>query len=89
MVIAQSIPLDFTVFSAARMRQPGKMLDEAEHGLFSYWLMRGMEGDADGNNDRQITAGELHQYALANVSRLQRNQTPEMQVDADRVLVAW
>jgi hypothetical protein len=85
----QSIPLDFTVFSAAGMKQTAKMLDEAEHGLFSYWLMKGMEGDADGNKDQQITAGELQEYVLANVSRLQRNQTPELMGDAERVLVAW
>ena len=85
----QSIPVDFTVFSAAGMKQTAKMLDEAEHGLFSYWLMKGMEGDADGNKDRQITAGELQEYVLANVSRLQRNQTPELMGDAERVLVSW
>jgi hypothetical protein len=85
----QSIPVDFTVFSAAGMKQTAKMLDEVEHGLFSYWLMKGMEGDADGNKDRQITAGELQEYVLANVSRLQRNQTPELMGDAERVLVSW
>ena len=77
------------MFSVAGMKQMAKMLDESEHGLFGYWLMRRMEGDADGNNDRKITAGELHEYALANVSRLQRNQTPELQGDAGRVLVRW
>ena len=50
-----------------------KLLAEVEHGLFSYYLMRGMEGPADGDKDKRITAGELHQYVLANVSRLQRN----------------
>ena len=71
------------------MKQTAKFLREAEHGLFSYYLMKGMEGPADGNKDKQITAGELHQYVLANVSRLQRNQTPELQGDAKRVLVKW
>lgn len=85
----QSIPNGFTVFSAAGMKQTAKMLDEAKHGLFSYYLMKGMEGPADTNRDKKITAGELHEYVLANVSRLQRNQTPEMQGDADRVLVKW
>ena len=26
------------------------------HGMFSYFLMKGMEGDADTNQDNQITA---------------------------------
>lgn len=71
------------------MDQTAKLLPEAEHGLFSYWLMKGMEGQADGNGDRAITAGELHAYVLGQVSRLQRDQTPELQGDGQRVLVRW
>ena len=40
---------------------------EAKHGMFSYFLMKGMEGDADANQDNQITAGELHAYVQQNV----------------------
>ena len=78
-----------TVFSAAGMKQTVKTLAEAQHGLFSYYLMKGIEGPADGDKDKKITAGELHQYVLANVSRLQQNQTPELQGDAKKVLVRW
>ena len=85
--IKQSIPSNFTVFSAAGMKQTAKMLDDAKHGLFSYYLMKGMEGDADSNKDRKITSGELHSYVLANVSRLQWNQTPELQGSANRAMV--
>ncbi len=87
--IKQSIPSNFTVFSAAGMKQTAKMLDDAKHGLFSYYLMKGMEGDADSNEDKKITSGELHTYILANVSRMQGNQTPELQGDQSRVLVQW
>lgn len=31
-------------------------------GLFSYWLIKGMKGAADLNNDKYITAGELFVY---------------------------
>jgi len=85
----QDVPSGFTLISAAGMDQTAKLLPEVEHGLFSYWLMKGMEGPADNNNDQKITAGELHQYVQANVSRIQRNQTPELQGDAERVLVRW
>ena len=85
----QDVPAGFTLISAAGMNQTAKLLPEAEHGLFSYWLMKGMEGPADANSDRQITAGELHSYVLGQVSRLQRDQTPELQGDAERVLVRW
>ena len=78
-----------TVFSAAGMKQTAKMLDDAKHGLFSFYLMKGMEGDAETNKDRKITSGELHKYILNNVSRMQRNQTPELQGDRSRLLVQW
>ena len=65
------------------------VLDEAKHGVFSYYMMKGTEGDADSNKDRKITSGELHNYVLANVSRLQSNQTSEFEGDPERVLVNW
>jgi peptidoglycan hydrolase-like protein with peptidoglycan-binding domain len=89
----QAAPEGFTVFSAASGLQISSGLDEAKHGLFSYYLMRGMEGLADGNGDRAITAGELHAYVLKNVKRqavrLGREQEPELSGDVDRVLVRW
>jgi hypothetical protein len=61
--------------------------------LFSYFLMKGMEGAADANNDRQITAGELHAFVAENIARqaprLATDQTPQITGDEDRVLVAW
>ncbi len=89
----QQVPEDFTIFTAAGGKQISSGLDEAKHGLFSYYLMKGMEGDADANKDNKITAGELHAYLGRNVKqqaiRLGREQTPELSGDADRVLVAW
>jgi hypothetical protein len=89
----KSIPDGFTVLSAASGQQISSGLDEAKHGLFSYYLMKGMEGGADANKDKKITAGELHAYLGRNVKkqaiRLGREQTPELQGDADRVLVRW
>ena len=43
--------------TAAAGDQTAKPLEEAKHGMFSYFLMKGMEGDADANQDNQITAG--------------------------------
>ena len=86
----QSIPENFTVFSAAAGDQTSKPLEEAKHGMFSYFLMKGMEGDADSNNDKKITALELHNYVRENVvQQSSGSQTPELQGDADRVLVQF
>ena len=37
--------------------------------MFSYFLMKGMEGDADINSDNKITAQELHNYVKENVTQ--------------------
>ena len=52
--------------------------------------MKGMEGEADGNKDNTITAGELHAYVQQNViQQSSGSQTPELQGDANRVLVSF
>ena len=67
-----------------------KPLEEAKHGMFSYFLMKGMEGEADSNQDNKITAGELHSYVQQNVvQQSSGSQTPELQGDAERVLVRF
>ncbi|MBQ84785.1 MAG: hypothetical protein CMQ16_00030 [Gammaproteobacteria bacterium] len=85
-----AIPEGFTVMTAAAGDQTAKPLEEAKHGMFSYFLMKGMEGDADANQDNQITAGELHAFVKQNVEQQSSgSQTPELQGDADRVLVRF
>ena len=89
----QSVPEGFTVLSAASSQQISSGLDEVKQGLFSYYLMKGMEGDADANRDRKITAGELYDYLSKNVQkqaiRLGREQTPQLQGNSNQVLVRW
>ncbi len=88
-----SVPEGFTIFSASSGSEISGSLPEAYHGLFSYFLMKGLEGDADSNNDKKITTGELHNYVYSNVTRqairLGREQTPQLQGDEDRVLVEF
>ena len=88
--LEQSIPDNFTVMTAAAGDQTAKPLEEAKHGMFSYFLMKGMEGEADANKNNEITAGELHTYVQTNViQQSSGSQTPELQGDADRVLVTF
>jgi uncharacterized caspase-like protein len=75
---------------AAKGNQTSQSLEEVKHGLFSYYTMLGMEGGADANNDNKITASELHAFIKDKVERQsQFRQTPELQGDADRVLVQF
>jgi hypothetical protein len=88
--LKQSIPSNFTVFSAAAGDQTSKPLEEAKHGMFSYFLMKGMEGDADTNADNKITAQELHNYVKENVTQQSSgSQTPELQGDKNKVLITF
>jgi len=58
--------------------------------MFSYFLMKGMEGGADTNSDNQITARELHSYVRENVVQQSGgSQVPELQGDDEKVLVRF
>lgn len=86
----QSLPKGFTVLTAAGGDQIAKPLKEAQHGLFSYFLMKGMEGGADTNSDNQITARELHTYVRENVVQQSGgSQVPELQGNGEKVLVMF
>ena len=58
----QDTPDNFTIFSASDYDQVSGGIEEAQHGMFSYYLMKGLEGNADENKDKKITNGELIAY---------------------------
>lgn len=82
------------VFTASSGEQISSGYPEKKHGLFTYFLLKGLRGDADMNKDKTITAAELEEYLIANVKRtaghLDREQTPQvMGKDKQRVLVKY
>ena len=89
--IKRIIPQNFNIFSASSGSQVSGSLPEANHGLFSYYIMKGLEGNANENNDKIITSGELYNYVHYNVTRqanrLGKEQTPEFNGDLNKVLV--
>ena len=89
----QSIPDNFTIFTASQLDQISSGLKEANHGIFSYYLMKGLEGEADMNKDKQITNGEMLAYMDENVSEraldLGRQQNPSLAGDPDQVLMSY
>lgn len=84
-------PPNFTVITASQSDQISSSSPELKHGIFSYYLMRGMEGDADINKDGKITAGEMHEYLALQVPKqaemLNRSQLPQITGDKNRILV--
>ena len=89
---ASNFPENFTVISASAPDQISSSSPELRHGIFSYYLMRGMEGEADGNKDGQITVAEMQAYLAERVPRramgMNRTQQPQTVGDQARVLVA-
>ena len=61
--------------------------------LFTYYVLRGLSGDADTNKDKVVKLNELSDYVSKNVKEQAaingREQTPELQGDKDRVLVQF
>jgi uncharacterized caspase-like protein len=84
-------PENFTVITASQNDQISSSNPDLQHGIFSYDLMKGMEGDADANRDGKITLGEMQAYLVENVGRqagmMNRKQEPQLVGDANRVLV--
>jgi tetratricopeptide (TPR) repeat protein len=89
----KALPSNVTVLAAASGAQLSSTYEAAQQGLFSYWLMKGLEGDADTNKDKKITAGELHEYVAKQVGpmaqRRNRQQNPQLMGDSTRVLVSY
>ena len=83
-------PSTFTVLTASAPDQISWSSDELGHGIFSYYLMKGMEGGADGNQDGKLTAGELHAYLLDKVNRQaaiqNKKQQPQLVGDPDQIV---
>ena len=87
------IPNNFTIFSASKLDQISSGLKDAKHGIFSYYLMKGLEGKADSNQDKKITNGELLAYIDLNISQkaseLGRQQNPSLAGNPDKVLMSY
>ena len=71
------------VFAAAREDQEALEHEAFGHGVFTHFLLRGLEGQADANSDYLITAEELYAYVGTEVERFAREakgheQQPEM-----------
>jgi hypothetical protein len=89
----KGIPNNLTVLSAASGGQFSGALKEKEHGLFTYYVLKGLGGDADDNQDKKLTIGELGKYVQVKVKEQAaiegREQIPELQGDTEKVLVQW
>ena len=85
---------DVTVFSATSSNEISSSYPKNKHGLFSYFLMKGMQGEADTNKDKKLTINELFDYTKKNVSRtagtLDREQTPQLEcLEPEKIIINY
>jgi hypothetical protein len=59
----------FALIAASTARQQAYETHEHKHGLFTYFLIKGLSGDADINDDGIISVSELNDYLLDEIRR--------------------
>ena len=59
-------PKSLTVFYASNINQLAYEHPDYKNGLFTYYLLKGLKGEAD-NGDKSLTISELHNYVQKNV----------------------
>jgi len=78
------------IITASRPSEVSLELAELGHGIFTYYLTRGLAGDADLNRDGIVSLQELYEYVAREVTRKSRavggNQHPVMKGELEGVL---
>lgn len=82
------------IFSSSRADEISSWYPEKRHSLFTYFFLRGLQGEADLNKDRVITAAELEEYLGDNVEYMARRlhgrrQSPVFVGLQDNVIAAY
>ncbi len=65
------------VFSSSSENQLSNWYPEKQHGLFTYFFLKGLQGAADANGNNQITVEELAKYLEDNIPDIAREQNHE------------
>lgn len=91
MLIAVENPLlaahNMVVISAAAGNQISNAFPEKRHGLFTYYFLKGLQGEADANKDGAVDVEELFAYMKPQVEtaarRMNAEQSPQLLPGAD------
>ena len=62
--VRSSLPAssNMTVIASSKADQISSWYNEKQHGLFTYFFLKGLSGNADKNNDKTITLKEIYDY---------------------------
>lgn len=87
----EGVPPNVSILAAAANDQLSSSLPAVRHGLFSYFLMKGLEGAAA--EGKTITVGGLESFIAGKVSveaaKQGRTQTPQLVGDGSKVIATW
>jgi uncharacterized caspase-like protein len=86
--VTEELPPNATVMTAASGSQIASWYPDKKHSLFTYYLLKGLKGDADADRDGTIKLSELQRYVSAQVPPVaralyNREQVPEMRGNAN------
>lgn len=65
---------EIIVMVSSKLFQKSMELEKLKQGIFSFFLIEGLKGKANLNDDEIIDISELHQYIYANVRKFTNNQ---------------
>ena len=68
-------PANAVLMTSAAVDQVSTWYREKKHSLFTYYFLKGLQGEADANKDRRITVGEMQAYLKENVPYMARRLT--------------
>jgi hypothetical protein len=85
---------NFSVFFSSETQETSVPFPQQNHGLFTYYLLKGLKGEALGVNERKLSVQSLYNYIRANVSYeagfLNSRQNPKLlAVDKNKTLVEY
>ncbi len=82
------IKTNVVIIMSSKYSETSQENPKLRQGTFSYYLLRGLQGKADRNNDKYITLQELFPYIKANVLNFTHNrQTPFIEGKASKDMI--
>lgn len=81
----QEVQSDFAMFLSSTSSENSAEADRLQQSVFSYYLIKGLEGEADANRDKRISIQELFNFVRERVRRFTENrQSPTLTGQFDR-----
>jgi len=89
-----SIPKNLNIFTASSGSEISSGYSQKLHGLFTYFFLKGLNKNADQNNDNKITYREMEDYLKENVAsqarKMGREQNPQLHTsDKNKILLKY